>query len=228
MTGVAVETITTLASWLGQSDGALAVPGGDDAQTYIAAYVLNAITGNLGRTLVFLENSPRETLSTPQNAAAVIQSIHNGDVDVVIVAGGANPAYCMPVSWNAGAALRRAPFVVWMGGVPDESSEAAHLMMPTHHPLETWRDSQPRAGVYQIGQPVMQPVFSSRPLHDILLQSAHLAAGAAKYLLFFMEMNGSNNSGTRNAAKFNTVAAGSPLLRGISTRVQRKIANWDL
>ena len=58
--------------------------------------------------------------------------------------------------------------------------------------------------------------------------SVHLAAGAAKYLLFFMEMNGSNNSGTRNAAKFNTVAAGSPLLRGISTRVQRKIANWDL
>ena len=178
-TGVPVEMITTLASWLGQSDGAVAVPGGDDPQTYVAAYVLNAITGNLGRTMVFLEDTPGEELTAPQDAAAVIQSIRTGEVDLVIVAGGANPAYSMPPSWNADAALKRAPFVVWMGEVPDESADAAHLLLPTHHPLETWRDSQPRAGVYQIGQPVMQPVFASRPLHDILIQSAHLGDGAA-------------------------------------------------
>jgi anaerobic selenocysteine-containing dehydrogenase/Fe-S-cluster-containing dehydrogenase component len=177
--GIPVEVITTLASWLGQSDGALAVPGGDDLQTYIAAYVLNAVTGNLGRTLVFLEDSPAEALTPPLEAAEVVQSIHNGEVDVAIVAGGANPVYSMPASWNAAAALKRVPFLVWMGGVPDDSAEAAHLLIPTHHPLETWRDSQPRAGVYQIGQPVMQPVFDSRPLHDILIQSAHLAGGAA-------------------------------------------------
>ncbi|MBV8356624.1 MAG: 4Fe-4S dicluster domain-containing protein [Deltaproteobacteria bacterium] len=178
-TGVPVEVITRLASWLGQSDGAVALAGGDDPQTYIAAYVLNAVTGNLGRTMVFHENSPAEALTTRQNAAAVIQSIRNGNVDVVIVAGGANPAYSMPPSWDAGAALKLAPFVVWLGEVPDESAEAAHLLLPTHHPLETWRDNHPRAGIYGLGQPVMQPVFASRPLHDILIQSAHLAAGAA-------------------------------------------------
>jgi molybdopterin-containing oxidoreductase family iron-sulfur binding subunit len=178
-TGVPVEKITRLATWMGQSDGAVALAGGDDAQTYIAAYVLNAVTGNLGRTMVLFDNSPAETLTTPQNAAAVIQSIHEGEVDVVVVAGGANPAYSMPPSWNAREALRRAPFVAWLGGVPDESAEAAHLLLPTHHPLETWRDAQPRAGVYGLGQPVMQPVFASRALHDLLIESAHLAAGAA-------------------------------------------------
>ena len=178
-TGVPTEMITKLAAWLGQSDGAVALAGGDDPQTYIAAYVLNAITGNLGRTMVFLENSPAEALTTPQNAAAVIQSIRNGDVDVVVVAGGANPAYSMPPSWNAGAALKLAPFVAWLGEVPDESAEAAHLLLPTHHPLETWRDSQPRAGIHGLGQPVMQPVFATRPLHDLLIESAHLAAGTA-------------------------------------------------
>jgi molybdopterin-containing oxidoreductase family iron-sulfur binding subunit len=177
--GVPVETITKLAAWLGQSDGAVALPGGDDPQTYIAAYVLNTVTGNLGRTMVFYENSPAEALTAPQNAAATMQAIHNGEVDVVVVAGGANPTYSMPASWNAGAALKRVPFVVWLGEVPDESAEAAHLLLPTHHPLESWRDSQPRSGVYQIGQPVMQPVFASRPLHDLLIESAHLAAGAA-------------------------------------------------
>jgi anaerobic selenocysteine-containing dehydrogenase/Fe-S-cluster-containing dehydrogenase component len=177
-TGVPVETITKLASWLGQSDGAVALAGGDDPQTYIATYVLNAITGNHGRTMVLLENPPAESLTTPQNTAAIIDSIRNGEVDMVVVAGGANPAYSMPASWNAGAALKRAPFVAWLGEVPDESAEGAHLLLPTHHPLETWRDSQPRAGIYGLGQPVMQPVFPSRPLHDLLIESAHLAAGA--------------------------------------------------
>jgi len=178
-TGVPVETITTLASWLGQSDGAVALAGGDDPQTHIAAYVLNVVTGNLGRTMVFLENSPAETLTTPQKAAVVMQSIHNREVDVVVVAGGANPVYSMPTSWDAGAALKRAPFVAWLGEVPDESAAAAHLLLPTHHALESWRDSRPRANIYGIGQPVMQPVFASRPLHDILIESAHLAAGTA-------------------------------------------------
>jgi len=178
-TGVPVGMIARLASWLGQSDGAVTLAGGDDPQTYIAAYILNAATGNLGRTMVFLENSPAEALTTPENAVAAIQAIQNGDVDVVVVAGGANPAFSMPASWNADAALKRAPFVIWLGEVPDESAEAAHLLLPTHHPLETWRDNQPRSAVYQIGQPVMQPVFASRPLHDVLIESAHLAAGAA-------------------------------------------------
>jgi anaerobic selenocysteine-containing dehydrogenase/Fe-S-cluster-containing dehydrogenase component len=178
-TGVPAEQITKLASWMGQSDGAVALSGGEDPQTYIATYVLNAITGNLGRTMLFLENSPAEALTTPQNAAAVVRSIHDGEVDVVVVAGGANPAYSMPASWSAGAALKLAPFVVWLGEVPDESAQAAHLLLPTHHPLETWRDSQPRAGTYGLGQPVMQPVFSSRPLHDLLIDSAHLVGGAA-------------------------------------------------
>jgi molybdopterin-containing oxidoreductase family iron-sulfur binding subunit len=52
-------------------------------------------------------------------------------------------------------------------------------MMPVHHALESWRDTAPRAGVYGLGQPVMQPVFRSRALQDIMIASAHLAAGAS-------------------------------------------------
>jgi molybdopterin-containing oxidoreductase family iron-sulfur binding subunit len=85
----------------------------------------------------------------------------------------------MPSTWGARAAIKRAPFVVWLGTVPDDTAEAAHLLIPTHHPLESWRDTAPRPGVYGLGQPVMQPVFASQPLHDILIGSAHLGAGAS-------------------------------------------------
>ena len=63
---------------------------------------------------------------------------------------------------------RRAGFVVWMNDMRDETAAVAHLLLPTHHPLESWRDSAPRAGIYGLGQPVMQPVYPSRQLHDIL------------------------------------------------------------
>ncbi|HSR57517.1 MAG TPA: 4Fe-4S dicluster domain-containing protein, partial [Candidatus Binataceae bacterium] len=48
---------------------------------------------------------------------------------------------------------------------------------PIHHPLEAWRDTFPRAGVHGLGQPVMQPVFPSRALGDVLIAAAQ-AAGA--------------------------------------------------
>ena len=53
----------------------------------------------------------------------------------------------------------------------------ASLLLPAHHPLETWRDTWPRANLRGLGQPVMQPVFASRATGDILLAAAQ-AAGA--------------------------------------------------
>src|SRR6266849_11191160 len=177
-TGVSAETIKRLGSWFGQADGAVAIAGTADQLAHIAAYILNAVTGNVGKTMVFLDGSPPEALSRADDVTALIEAIRNGQIDVLVVAGG-NPVYSMPPSWGFRDVAGRVGFVAWLGEVPDESAEMAHLMMPVHHALESWRDTRPRAGVYGLGQPVMQPVFSSRPLHDILIESVHLAAGAA-------------------------------------------------
>src|SRR5262249_38302894 len=59
--------------------------------------------------------------------------------------------------------------------VPDETALMANLLVPAHHPLESWRDTWPRANVRGLGQPVMQPVFASRATGDILLAAAQAA-----------------------------------------------------
>ena len=100
-----------------------------------------------------------------------------GEIDVLVVAGG-NPAFTMPVAQKFNEAIGKVGFVAWMGTVPDETAAAAHLRLPVDHSLETWHDTQPRAGVRGLGQPVMARVFDSRPLGDLLLTSAH--AGGAK------------------------------------------------
>jgi anaerobic selenocysteine-containing dehydrogenase/Fe-S-cluster-containing dehydrogenase component len=176
-TGVSAETIKKLGSWFGQADGSVAIAGTEDQLAHIAAYILNAVTGNVGKTMVFLDGSPPEALSRADDVMALIEAMRNGQIDVLVVAAG-NPVYSMPPSWGFHDVAGRVGFVAWLGEVPDESAEMAHLMMPVHHALESWRDTAPRAGVYGLGQPVMQPVFRSRALQDIMISSAHLAAGA--------------------------------------------------
>ncbi len=51
----------------------------------------------------------------------------------------------------------------------------AHLLMPADHPLESWSDSAPRAGIHGFAQPVTQRVFDTRALGDLMLDSARAA-----------------------------------------------------
>ena len=133
--------------------------------------ILNAVTGNFGKTIMFFEGSPAEDTSTPDEVDAAVDAMRGGEIDVVFIAG-ANPVFTMPPSARIAEALQKVPFVVWAGGVPDETAAMASLLLPAHHPLESWRDTAPRAGVRGLGQPVMQPVFDSKPVGDILLAAA--------------------------------------------------------
>jgi anaerobic selenocysteine-containing dehydrogenase/Fe-S-cluster-containing dehydrogenase component len=196
-TGVAADRISKIAERFGKADGALALAGGDDPTLHAAAYILNAATGNLGRTMQFNEGAPPESVATSDAVAAAIEKIRIGivgtstgasngvanlqfatsQVDVLVIAGG-NPLYSVPPAWRTVEAFRKVPFVVWAGTVPDESAESAHLLLPIHHPLESWRDNFPRAGVHGLGQPVMQPVFASKSLGDVLITVANQSGGA--------------------------------------------------
>ena len=176
-TGVPVETITRLGETFGRANGALAIAGTDDSSAHLAAMILNAVTGNFGKTIMFFEGSPAEESSTPDEVDAAVDAMRGGEIDAVFIAGG-NPVFTMPASARVAEALQKVPFVVWAGGVPDETAAMASLLLPAHHPLESWRDSAPRAGIRGLGQPVMQPVFDSQPVGDILLAAAGRSSSA--------------------------------------------------
>ena len=170
-TGVPVETIARLGETFGRADGALAIAGTDDSSAHLAAMILNAVTGNFGKTVMFFEGAPAEETSTPDEVDAAVDAMRGGKIDAVFIAGG-NPVFTMPASARVAEAIQKVPFVVWAGGVPDETAAMASLLLPAHHPLESWRDTAPRAGIRGLGQPVMQPVFDSKPVGDILLAAA--------------------------------------------------------
>jgi anaerobic selenocysteine-containing dehydrogenase/Fe-S-cluster-containing dehydrogenase component len=170
-TGVPVEIIISLGEMFGRADGGLAIAGTDDSSAHLAAMILNAVTGNFGKTVMFLDGSPAEETSTPDEVDEAVDAMRGGKIDAVFLAGG-NPVFTMPAAARMAEAIQKVPFVVWAGGVPDETAAMANLLLPAHHPLESWRDTAPRAGIRGLGQPVMQSVFDSKPVGDILLAAA--------------------------------------------------------
>ena len=176
-TGISAESIMRMGESFGQSESAVAMAGTDDPALHNAVAILNAVTGNVGKTVVFADGAPAPA-SSPEEIEALVKAMAGGEIDVLVIAGNNNPLFSMPVAQKFKDAIAKVGFVAWMGTVPDETAAAAHLRIPIDHSLETWHDTQPRAGVRGLGQPVMVRVFDSRPLGDLLLASAH--AGGAK------------------------------------------------
>jgi anaerobic selenocysteine-containing dehydrogenase/Fe-S-cluster-containing dehydrogenase component len=166
-TSVPAAKIHRMAGWFRKADGAVALAGTADGATHRVAAILNAVTGNLGRTVSFLSGAPPVPASRGADVTALLDAMHGGAIDVLLISR-ANPVFTLP---QFAQALEHVPFVVWCGTVPDETADRAHLQLPIHHMLESWSDLAPRPGVRLLGQPVMQPVFDTRPLGDLLLAS---------------------------------------------------------
>jgi molybdopterin-containing oxidoreductase family iron-sulfur binding subunit len=59
----------------------------------------------------------------------------------------------------------------------DETAALCDLLLPQHHALERMDDLRPRAGVYSLMQPVMEPVFNTLPAGEVLIRTAKKVAG---------------------------------------------------
>jgi molybdopterin-containing oxidoreductase family iron-sulfur binding subunit len=174
-TGLTAAQIGLLARRFGEADAAVALAGTEDAATHVAANLLNAVTGNIGKTVRFPAAASPPAPSGSGDVASFMEALRGGAVDVLLI-GGANPIFTMSPVLHVRECLQRVSTVVWCGEVPDETAELAHLLLPVHHTLESWSDATPRPGVTVLGQPVMQPVFDTKPLGDILIASAGTAA----------------------------------------------------
>ncbi|MDY0042809.1 MAG: 4Fe-4S dicluster domain-containing protein, partial [Desulforhabdus sp.] len=63
----------------------------------------------------------------------------------------------------------------------DETTALAHLILPTHTPLECWDDYSPVRGIVGLLQPVMGNVFDTRHLGDVLISSGKKVKGSGNF-----------------------------------------------
>jgi LCP family protein required for cell wall assembly len=86
-------------------------------------------------------------------------------------------------------ALAKVPYIVALNDRLDETGLASDVLAPTSHPFECWSDAALPGGRAAIQQPVIQPLFDTRGLLDLLLewgaaagdQAAAAAVAAAEH-----------------------------------------------
>jgi anaerobic selenocysteine-containing dehydrogenase/Fe-S-cluster-containing dehydrogenase component len=175
--GMPAETLRRLARRLAARAPSLVVGGGASAaddqalSLELAVLLLNAVAGNLNRTVCYGVPSALDAAATYDELLQLAEAMSRGDIDVLFLHH-ANPVLTLPARSGFAEALRRVPLVVSFALVPDESTEFAHLVLPDHHFLESWDDYAPRAGVHALQQPAMTPLFDTRATGDVLLDLA--------------------------------------------------------
>jgi molybdopterin-containing oxidoreductase family iron-sulfur binding subunit len=171
--GIDAAAIEHLAREFAESKGGVAVAGGmaahypNGAEIVAAVNILNYVVGAVGKTVVFGPNQTLDAVSPFKQMADVVADMQGA-------------------RWRCSRARRESRHSLgggfWQAGQGrlqgqlsylDETASAADLVLPDLHPLEQWNDSRPRAGVFALQQPVMQPVFpNTRQTGDVLLTLA--------------------------------------------------------
>jgi molybdopterin-containing oxidoreductase family iron-sulfur binding subunit len=181
-TGVEAAAIERLGRAVAEAEAPVALPPGvalssrRAVATAAAVLLLNHVAGAQGNTL-FVPDAPAGAVASHRDLSTLIDAMKAGRVSVLLIHD-ANPVHSIPADMGFAEALAKVPFVVSFATVADETSEAAHLVLPDHSPLESWGDSSPRPGVRSLVQPAVAPLYDTRATEDVLLETAR-ALGAS-------------------------------------------------
>jgi len=149
----------------------LVVCGSNRIEDQRLALLVNDMLGNHegGGATLDLEATSQQRLGDDRALTALLAEMQAGKVAALFLAG-CNPLYDLPESEAFADALKQVGLVVSLAGSLDETaaSPAMHFVCPDHHPLESWSDAQPVAGLVTVGQPVIQPLGKTRPMVESL------------------------------------------------------------
>jgi molybdopterin-containing oxidoreductase family iron-sulfur binding subunit len=181
--GVPFETLERVAKTFAAAKpglaigGGVAVSGSHATATQVAINLLNAAAGNIGKTVRFGPDSAYGKVTPYADVAKLVQAMAAGEIEVLVLGAGVNPAFTLPGGLKVADAIRKVPFVVSFANLPDETTALAHLVLPDTHWLETWGDYSPMEGVTGLLQPTMKPIRDARPMGDVLLAAGRTALG---------------------------------------------------
>ncbi|MEP7230597.1 MAG: TAT-variant-translocated molybdopterin oxidoreductase [Ginsengibacter sp.] len=169
ISGKVTEGIKKAAAELSANKGAaLVVCGSNDPNVQIIVNAINEAIGANGKTIDW--NTPvnyRQGIDA--DIVALTDDLNSGNVGALLVYG-ANPVYSFFAADKFAAGVRKCPFTVSFSEKMDETTELCKYVIPSHHWLECWGDSEPQAGYISVIQPVIHPLFKTRQFESSLLK----------------------------------------------------------
>ncbi|MGZ3698197.1 MAG: molybdopterin-dependent oxidoreductase, partial [Bdellovibrionota bacterium] len=180
--GFEPSVIRKLADRLSDHQGKSLIVGGglasktkDAVALQIAVNLLNSTLGNDGATVD--GGSALPARGGFADLAKLLGEMRSGSVDVLIVYR-SNPAFVLPrTPLGVEEAFKKVPLVVVVTDRDDETAQWADFVLPDHHFLENWGDSNVRKGLYSLQQPTLAPIHSTRAFQDSLIAWSKATGG---------------------------------------------------
>ena len=167
------QWLAVLAQDLEKNRGASIVLAGDQQPAWVQAVVhaINAHLGNHGETIRFIEPVEAEPTDQYESLRELARALKAGDVDVLILLGG-NPAYKAPGEVGFVDALlgltKAQKTTVHFSEYDDETSALCRWHIPAAHYLESWSDTRSFDGTASIVQPLIDPLFGGKSIHEMV------------------------------------------------------------
>jgi len=161
--------VAQVAKDLGAAKGkALVVSGSNNINVQLVVNAINEAVGANGATISW--DSPIQTRQgIDSEFAALVADMNDGKVGSLLIYD-ANPAYDYYDAKKFKTGLAKVKTTVSFNGRLDETSELCKYILPSPHFFERWGDTEPKAGFISLIQPVIAPLFLTRPYEESLMK----------------------------------------------------------
>lgn len=146
---------------------ALVVSGSNNVQVQTIVNAINEAIGANGTTITWDSlNLTRQGIDS--DFTALVSDMNAGKISTLLVYD-VNPVYDSPDAKNFKAGLAKVKTTVSFSSRLDETTELCKFVLPSPHFLERWGDAESRSGYISMMQPVIAPLFLTRPFETTLL-----------------------------------------------------------
>jgi MoCo/4Fe-4S cofactor protein with predicted Tat translocation signal len=139
---------------------------------------INQRLGNVGATVLHTEPVEVDPVDHLVSLSDLVRDMNAGRVEILLMSG-VNPVYDAPVDLGFAAALDKVPLRIHHNLYEDETSARCHWHVPAAHELESWGDARSFDGTVSIIQPLIEPLFDGKSLHEVLALLANQATATS-------------------------------------------------
>lgn len=161
--------------------GGMATQTADSMALQVAVNFLNSALGNDGQTV----RAQAGNSGIQGESAALrrlIEKMEKGEISTLIVHR-VNPVFGWIEGQRFAEATKKVAMVITTSDRMDEVAQISHLILPDHHPLENWGDSEFNRGLFGIQQPAIANMYDTRSFQFNLMTWCYEASQGPKRIL---------------------------------------------
>jgi molybdopterin-containing oxidoreductase family iron-sulfur binding subunit len=183
-TGISREVLTKIADALTHAHAPLLIAGGvsvaheNGMDVARIAGLIQAALGMNGHTVDFARATDYSHVGSMADVDRLQSMLDGGQVGTAFLFN-VNPIERLPNGDAFAKSLDKAAFLVGVGDIMNDTLALCDVVLPLSHCYESWGDVEPAAGVVNVIQPTMKPLFDTLSDGDVLLRILAEAGAAA-------------------------------------------------